>query len=120
MRTYRWQDWLTLVLGIWLAVAPFWMAGYDSTQSAATTNSYLSGLLVTVFAIAALITHRSWEEWVEFALGMWLVVSPFVIGFYRTEYGASWNQIVVGLLIVLGALWALYSHPGERARAIER
>ena len=118
MRIKHWQDWTLLALGVWLFVSPFWMPGYLSTDSTAAWNAYVLGGLVVLFAWAVLSTQRIWEEWVEFALGIWLVISPFVLAFYRTEYGAAWNQIILGVLIAVGSLGALRAYPGERVRGL--
>jgi hypothetical protein len=107
MGTKRWQDWVMLVFGIWLFVAPFWMGGYESTGSVAARNSYILGILVFAFGWAALATARRWEEWVELVLGIWLIISPFVLGFWGAEHGAGWNQLILGILIGLDAIWAL-------------
>jgi O-antigen/teichoic acid export membrane protein len=120
MKAQRWQDTTMLLLGVWLFASPFWLEGYSSQESVAAVNSYILGVLVAVFAVMALATQRSWEEWIEGALGAWLVISPFVLTFYGSEYGAALNHIAVGLLIIVGALWALTQHPGERARPLER
>lgn len=103
----RWQDWAMLVFGVWLFFSPFWMAGYASMSSVAAWNSYIFGVLVAAFAVAALTTRRRWEEKVELAFGIWLVISPFVLGFYGSENGAAWNHIAIGLLVAVDALWIL-------------
>ena len=110
MRT-RWQDWGMFALGTWLFIAPFWMAGYASPVSTAAWNSYVLGIMTVIFAIAALARPRRWEEWVEIALGIWLVISPFVLLFYANENGAAWNTIIVGLLIGVDAIWVLVQRP---------
>ncbi len=116
MYTRRWQDWVLLILGIWLFVSPFWMAGYASTEGVSAWNSYIFGVLVVAFAWAALAAYRRWEEWVELAIGIWLVISPFVLTFYHAERGAAWNHIILGVLVVIGALWALATSPREQIR----
>lgn len=100
MRAKRWQDWVILVLGAWLFFSPF-LLGY--TQTAAASNAYVIGLGVALFAILALIDSKLWEEWVNLALGAWLIVSPFVLG-YSNMAGPTWNHIIVGLLIGADAL----------------
>lgn len=107
MSTKRWQDWAMLVFGVWLFVAPFWMGGYGSAGSIAARNSYVLGVLVFAFGWAALATAKRWEEWVELLLGVWLVASPFVLRFWAEEHGAAWNQLIVGVLIGVDAIWAL-------------
>ena len=107
MKAKRWQDWVMLILGIWLLVAPFWMSGYASHGSVAAGNSYIFGILVIAFAWAALATQRRWEEWVELAIGIWLVISPFVLRFWGSEHGAGVNTLILGILVLIDAIWAL-------------
>jgi hypothetical protein len=103
----RWQDWVLVVLGIWTFVSPFWMAGYASHASVAAGNAYILGILVVGFAWAALATARRWEDWVELILGIWLIIAPFVLRFWTNEHGAGVNQLIVGILVALDAIWAL-------------
>jgi hypothetical protein len=49
-----------------------------------------------VAAIAALAAFQKWEEWVNAALGAWLIVSPFILGFGSVT-AALWNQLIVGV-----------------------
>ena len=107
MKAKRWQDWVMLILGIWLLAAPFWMSGYASHASVAAGNSYIFGILVIGFAWAALATMNRWEEWVELAIGIWLVVSPFVLRFWGSEHGAAVNTLILGILVLVDATWAL-------------
>jgi len=116
MRTQRWQDWVMLVFGVWLFITPFWMAGYASTVSIAAWNAYVLGVLVGLFAIVALASPRPWEEWVELVLGIWLLISPFVLAFSTAEPGATLNAVILGVLIIIDSLWAL----GAAARSARR
>jgi hypothetical protein len=114
MKTQRWQDWLMLLFGVWLFVSPFWMPAYASTAGVAAWNSYVLGVLTVIFAWVALASGRIWEEWVNLALGIWLIIAPFVLRFYGTETGAAWNQIILGILIGADAIWVLGARPTGR------
>ena len=67
----QWNDASNLVLGVWLAISP-WVLSYAS-HTAAAWNAHAVGVIVAVAAIAALISFQKWEEWVNTALGAWLV-----------------------------------------------
>jgi len=111
----RWQDWVILVLGVWLFFAPFFMA-YGSLSGAAAWDSYAAGAIATLFAASALWSPASKvEEWVNLVLGLWLVIAPFLIGFYASEATATWNHIILGVLIGGDAIWALASKPSSGA-----
>lgn len=111
----RWQDWVVLVLGIWLFFSPFLL---NYTQTVAASNAYIVGLAVALFAILALLDSRLWEEWVNLALGAWLIISPFVLG-YSDMGTPTWNHIIVGLLIGADALWVI-ARPGAPAPRVTR
>jgi hypothetical protein len=113
MKDRRWQDVAMLVLGFWLIVSPFVLL-YSETMGIASLNSYLLGVAVMVFAAIALYQPHMWEEWVNLVLGIWLIVAPIVLGF-RTEMAPTVNHFIVGVLIVIDALWAMYPRITHRA-----
>jgi hypothetical protein len=100
--TAQWKDAANLVLGLWLAVSP-WALSYagDGIQA---WNAHAVGVIVAVAALAALLAFQKWEEWVNAAFGAWLIVSPFVLS-YATHAAALWNQVIVGLLVGILAVW---------------
>jgi hypothetical protein len=98
----RWQDWFNLVLGAWLIAAPF--IGIGVNHDLAAWNSYAAGVVVAIFAIAAIARPHLWEEWLNLIVGLWLIVAPFALHF-TDQSGPTWNQIIVGLLIGIDAAW---------------
>lgn len=107
-----WQDWVTLLLGVWLFAAP-WALGYMNLPAAAW-NSWIFGVVIAAFSVAALIQFQTWEEWVNVAVGIWLLVSPWVLGFASNETAtALWNHVAVGLVVGGLALWDALAHGAE-------
>ena len=104
MATRRWQDWVNLVLGLWLFVSP-WALGYAGTP--AGWNAYVLGAAIVVFAAIAASMPKAWEEIVNILLGVWLAISPFVLGFANTTTVAS-HTVIVGVLVTAFAIWAMY------------
>ncbi|GGM95528.1 hypothetical protein GCM10007092_06270 [Thermus composti] len=95
----RWQDWANLVLGVWLILSP-WLLGYSGTP-AALWNAVLIGIVVGFMALLHLRGGPMWEEWLNVLLGVWLILSPWILGFSGMA-NATWNAVIVGLLV--GAL----------------
>lgn len=102
-REGRWQDWANLVFGAWLILAPF--IGVGVNHDIAAWNSYVSGAVVAIFAIVAIMRPQMWEEWLNLIVGLWLIIAPFALGFTQ-QSDPMWNQIIIGLLIGIDALWA--------------
>lgn len=40
-----------------------------------------------------------WPLWVMFGLGVWLIASPFVLGYSHVPL-ALWNSIIAGIVLV--------------------
>ncbi|MEW5710290.1 MAG: SPW repeat protein [Pseudomonadota bacterium] len=110
--TKRWQDWVTLALGVWLFISP-WVLGFEDKMSAVAWNSYLLGAAVAIFSVVCLYTPKVWEEWLNVAFGVWLIISPWVVGF-STFAAATYNAVAVGILVIGFTLWAM-AHAGHLA-----
>lgn len=102
--TTRWQDWAQLILGVWLFFSP-WILGYTEFGNAAG-NAYIIGIAITVLGLAELYRARPWEEWTNLILGVWLVISPWVLGFTDINR-ATQNAVVVGIIMIILPLWAV-------------
>ena len=46
----------------------------------------------------------TWTSWAASALGLWLIIAPFALGY--TAISNGWNDMSVGLLIAVMAGWA--------------
>lgn len=44
--------------------------------------------------------------WIELALGIWVLASPWILGYWRVT-SALWSQVVAGVLLVIVAIWQL-------------
>lgn len=113
MKKQRWQDWLNLILGLWLLTAPFF--GVGATTGAAAWDGYIFGAIVALLSGWALRQPQAWEEWLNLVIGLWLIAAPFVLGF-TTETAALWNHVVVGLVVGADALWAALARPPVHPR----
>ncbi len=43
-----------------------------------------------------------WQDWTSFGLGLWLAVSPWIVG-YDPEFAATANAVFVGVALAMGA-----------------
>ncbi len=111
----HWQDWVTLIVGVWLVLSPMILAVVPPEGSQTFLMSWnftVTGLLAIALAISALTLFRPWEEWLDIVLGVWLVISPWVLGFTFSEI-ALWNAILCGVVVAAMGLWVAYETRGE-------
>src|SRR4051812_24247173 len=108
----QWEDWCDWAMGIWLILSP-WVLLYEQ-DPIATRNAVTVGLLIVAAEALTLSLFRVWEEWINVALGAWLLVSPWLLGIASTA--AKLNFVVVGLLVAALALYEVWSdHPDEQS-----
>ena len=108
----HWQDPVNAVLGACLVLSP-WAAGF-SGEVVATANAVVIGLALIAAALGAMLVPRAWEEWTEVGLGLWLIVSPWALGF-STRADAMRAAVVAGVVIAALALWTLATDKDYRA-----
>lgn len=97
-----------IVLAAILFAAP-WMFGFMPATTA-SWNCWIVAIALACLAFASVFAFVVWEEWAMGALGLWLVVSPWVLGFTAMQE-ASWTHIIVGLLTIVVAATALLHWP---------
>src|SRR5262249_46501983 len=76
------------------------------------------GVIIAILAIAALVSFRKWEEWIEAVLGLWLIISPYVLGF-TTQMNATVDQVIVGIIVAALAIWPVAGSEAPHAAISE-
>lgn len=105
MKTVKhWQDPVNALIGVWFALSP-WIVGF-ADHTAAMTSSVVVGIALIAAALGAIFVPRAWEEWTEGILGLWMVVSPWLLSF-QTVQPAMVNAVASGLVVMVLALWVL-------------
>jgi hypothetical protein len=92
-----------LALAVFLFVSPWLFAFAHGTLR---INTWISAAVVVDVSAVALIAFREWEEWIACVLGVWIAVSPWVLGFQHTV--AMFINLSVGILIAYLALLELW------------
>jgi SPW repeat len=106
----RWQqesvlDLYNLLLAALLFVAP-WL--FRLTNSPGKMDLWATGAVIGVISLAALIAYKDWEEWANVLLGLWLIGSPWLLGFAHTR--AMHLSIGVGIVVAFLAVLDLWLH----------
>jgi len=79
-----------------------WLAGF-TRNAVASGNAVVFGLLMLFFTAAALLQLRDWRSWMNLVPGVWVLLSPSILGFAAHEVPTVIHT-VVGLLVSILAL----------------
>ena len=112
----RWQDWVSLVLGVLLFISP-WVFS-TSTNGSSSWNAWIVGVIGVILALWALasLSTATIAEGISLILGVWLFISPWVLGFAALS-AAAWTAWIIGILFVVVNGWTLLQTRGSRVGA---
>jgi hypothetical protein len=107
-----WEDWAGMGLGFLIGLTP-WLGGHGGGD-AVMLNAMAVGLLVLVLGAFEIVDLRRWQELAELAGGLWLIASPFALGYANAGPLRYWHfalgALVCGLaLLELWQDWRLSS-----------
>jgi len=105
MASKRWQDWMNLILGLWMIASP-WILGFEGAANPVVWSAWILGAAIVVFAGLAVYMPRAWEEALNIILGIALSVSPWALGF-ADQPTPTTNAVVVGLFVIAFGVWAM-------------
>lgn len=106
----HWEDWLLVGVGCVVVIYP-WVAAAANSEFA-VLNAVVIGLMVlSVAGLELGDALQRWEEWVELALGAWLVASPWVLG-YNHLTAVTTMHVVFGVVVAVLACFELCQDRG--------
>jgi SPW repeat len=105
---------VNILLGVWLIVSP-WVFDY-SGRSAALSSVTVGALIALLAAIRLASLHNSAGlSGINLLLAFWTAAAPWIYE-YAVNTGALWNNIVVGILISVLAVWSALATDADRRR----
>ncbi|MFF8032808.1 SPW repeat protein [Streptomyces sp. NPDC016626] len=96
------------LLGLYCAVSP-WILHYTTSQPALATHNLVVGIAIALLALGftAAPARMYGLSWAMCALGVWMIISPWIVG-DGPDAGVIWNNIIIGTLaVILGAVCAV-------------
>ncbi|MEO3428596.1 SPW repeat protein [Pelagibius sp. CAU 1746] len=106
-----WEDFCSAGCGLLIVLSP--ILGTGDAVAAVSISAGLAGVLITMLALLEVMQLQRWEEVLEFACGLWVVVSPLVFGYGGTLRLA---HFLLGATVAALALLELWQ---DRKRRLE-
>ena len=99
-------NWLIVIAGIWLIIAPF-ILGFRGTLL--SMNDVITGIVIAMISLIAIgmPEESSWMNWISAILGIWILITAFLM----TSIGIAgmWNNLVIGAITVALGIWGAVS-----------
>ncbi len=102
LKTHQsWEDLVSAALGVLLLVSPILVQG--EMPPPVMFSVLIAGIVVLAVSLFEIMMAGRWEEIIQFALGLWLAVSVFVL-----DYGAAgqlrvWHFVIGALVAFIAA-----------------
>jgi hypothetical protein len=96
-------DVANLSLSVVLFFSP-WL--FDLSTGAQWQTASVVGIVIAVLSIAALAAFAVWEEWLNLAAGLTLIVSPWLLGFQDSQ--AMTIDVAIGGAVAALAAFGAY------------
>ncbi|WP_341898451.1 SPW repeat protein [Ferrovibrio terrae] len=103
-----------MLLGLAVLASP-WLLAFSEVP-APTWNAVIVGSAIVMLSAFAIARLEPWEEWLNIGLGLWLIVSSWVLD-YGAAHQAIASHVSIGLLITLLAASELWEESQGRATA---
>ena len=119
VKNAQWENVVNIILGAWIFSIPWVISfGFEKYEvNVVMWNFAMIGLVVIVSSIIALKELKPWPEWLSFASGVWLFVSPLFLIYFNNQL-LLWNSLIGGALIA--GFSALAIPIAERKRLYHR
>jgi hypothetical protein len=100
---------IDIILGIWVLISPWVLVFIFPAQL--WNNVAVGGLIVILSGIQASAPLKSLGiSWLNFLLGLWLIISGFVMG-PPAQPTFFWNQVILGIVVAIASIWGTAGNP---------
>ena len=108
---------LDVLAGIWLLISPFVL---HFIVHNATTNNVILGIIVGVLALIRFLGTDDLPvlSWINVILGIWVLISPWALGFASARVPMT-NNVITGIVVIVLAAWSALATQSDRRGVTE-
>ena len=108
LNTHRtWEDWCGMLLGALIVVSP-WFPIHEEAVTAGDQTLILNAVAIgfIVFGLSQLeyVALQRWQEAITLLAGLWLVVSPYILGYSGAGFLRVYHTSLGAVVVLLGVL----------------
>ncbi len=64
----------------------------------AARNAFVCGMPIAIISVLALSKSYDWEEYINLAVGLWVSIAPWALGFADSAI-PTWTHVGIGLAV---------------------
>ena len=99
-----WENMICILAALWLCMSPLFL--HVRMDSVVFNDTDIVGIFIATLSIIALATPQVWEELTKVILGVWLLASPWFLGFVH-QTTVTDDILIVSTVIIILSLWSL-------------
>ncbi|MCK1653778.1 SPW repeat protein [Bradyrhizobium sp. 149] len=108
LNTHRtWEDWCGMVLGALIVASPWFPIQEHLAiggQQMIIVNTVAVGLVVFGLSQLEYVALQRWQEVATIVVGLWLIVSPYMLGYSGDGFLRVYHTSLGAVALVLGVL----------------
>lgn len=103
-----WEDWCGMLLGMLIALSPWFPTQQgevaDAGRSLVVLNTVMVGIVVFGLAQLEYVSLQRWEEVAGIIAGVWLILSPYLLGYHGDGLLRFYHSCFGALVVLLSTL----------------
>ncbi len=102
---------ISFLFGIWLIISPF-VVGFSTLSAMAMWDAVIVGIIVAILSAIRFFAPANGTalSWINALLGLWMIISPFVLALSGVA-GVTVDFVIVGIAFIVFNVWAALVHP---------
>jgi len=119
-----WEDWFGMLLGVLIVASP-WFPFQDEAVMGQVSelvllNAVVVGLVVFGLAQLEYVATQRWEEVLTILIGLWLIVSPYFLGYAAAGFLRLYHTGLGSVVVLLGVLqlWQDWETRGQEFKSL--
>jgi hypothetical protein len=103
-----WEDWGGMLLGMLIALTPWFPMQQnelaDAGRSVVVLNTVMVGIIIFGLAQLEYVSLQRWEQVAGVIAGLWLILSPYVLGYHGDGLLRFYHSAFGALVVLLSTL----------------
>ena len=109
---------LDVLAGVWILISPFVLLFHAHSFG---SNNVILGIIIGALALIRFFERSYdtvWMSWLNALFGIWMLISPWVLGFSHV-HNAMMNNVAMGIIVILLACWSGLATTDSKEQSID-